>query len=64
VLVERESQKAIVIGRGGETIKRIGVQARQAIETLLGRRVHLALRVKVEPRWAKRPERRKQLGYS
>jgi len=64
LLVERASQKAIVIGRGGAAIKRIGVQARPAIERLLGTRVHLALWVKVEPRWAKRPQRLKELGYA
>jgi len=63
LLVERASQKAIVIGKGGAAIKRIGVQARPAIERLLGTRVHLALWVKVEPKWAKRPQRLKELGY-
>jgi GTP-binding protein Era len=64
LLVERESQKAIVIGRGGETIKRIGVRARPAIEARVGARVHLELRVKVEPRWARRPARLRELGYA
>jgi GTP-binding protein Era len=63
LLVERASQKAIVIGKGGAAIKRIGVRARPAIERLLDTRVHLALWVKVEPKWAKRPQRLKQLGY-
>jgi GTP-binding protein Era len=64
LLVERASQKQIVIGRGGEMIKRIGVRARPAIERLLGTRVHLALWVKIEPRWSKRPQRLKDLGYA
>lgn len=64
LLVERASQKQIVIGRGGEMIKRIGVRARPAIERLLGTRVHLALWVKIEPRWSKRPQRMKDLGYA
>lgn len=64
LLVERESQKAIVIGRGGATIKAIGVRARPAIEARVGARVHLELFVKVEPRWARRPARLRELGYA
>lgn len=64
LLVERESQKPIVIGRGGERIKQIGVRARPAIEKLVGSRVHLELRVKVEPKWSRRPRRLATLGYA
>jgi len=64
LLVERRSQKRIAIGTGGQVIKRIGVRARREIEQLLGRRVHLELWVKLEPRWAKHPKRLKSLGYS
>lgn len=64
LVLERESQKPIVIGKGGAGIKRIGVQARQQIEQLVGTKVHLALWVKVEPKWQKRPNRLKSLGYS
>jgi GTP-binding protein Era len=64
LLVERASQKQIVIGRGGAVIKRIGVAARREIERLVGGKVHLALWVKVEPRWTRRPKRLKSLGYS
>ncbi len=63
LLVERESQKGIVIGRGGEMIKRIGMRARPPIQKLTGTKVHLELRVKVEPKWAKRPNRLRELGY-
>jgi len=63
LLVERASQKQIVIGRGGQGIKRIGVRARREIERLVGRKVHLALWVKVEPKWSKKPNRLKALGY-
>jgi GTP-binding protein Era len=63
LLVERDSQKRIVVGRGGDRIKAIGVRARAEIERLLGTRVHLELWVKVEPGWAKRPKRLKSLGY-
>jgi len=51
ILVERDSQKAIVIGKGGRRLKEIGQAARQAISEHLGRKVHLFLHVKVNPRW-------------
>ena len=63
LVVERRSQKGIVIGKGGSTIKRIGIRARRSIEDLLETKVHLDLWVKVEPRWWKRPKRRRSLGY-
>jgi len=51
IYVERDSQKAIVIGRGGASLKQIGTQARQDIERLLGKQVYLELFVKVRPNW-------------
>jgi len=51
ILVERDSQKGIVIGKGGRRLKEIGSQAREAISEHLGRPVHLFLHVKVSPRW-------------
>jgi GTPase len=51
IFVEQESQKAIVIGRGGEMIKRIGSEARQDLERFFDTRVFLDLRVKVNPDW-------------
>ena len=51
ILVERDSQKAIVIGKGGSRLKQIGAAAREAIGEHLGRKVHLFLHVKVNPRW-------------
>ncbi|MGZ2410948.1 GTPase [Sphingomonas sp. F9_3S_D5_B_2] len=51
ILVERDSQKAIVIGKGGQRLKRIGAGARAEIAEHLGRPVHLYLHVKVNPRW-------------
>jgi GTP-binding protein Era len=51
ILVERDSQKAIVIGKGGRRLKEIGQKAREAISEHLGRRVHLFLHVKVNPKW-------------
>ena len=52
VFLERESQKAIVIGKRGAMLKTIGTDARKALERLLGAHVYLDLRVKVEPRWS------------
>ena len=51
ILVERDSQKAIVIGKGGARLKSIGASAREEIAQHLGRKVHLFLHVKVNPRW-------------
>ncbi len=51
LFVERDSQKGIVIGQGGEKLKKIGIDARQKIEELLGRKVYLRLRVKVRKNW-------------
>ena len=64
LLVERTSQKQIVIGREGRVIKRIGIRARREIEKLVGEKVHLELWVKVEPKWSRRPNRLKSLGYT
>jgi GTP-binding protein Era len=51
ILVETESQKQILIGKGGAMVKAIGTRARPEIEQLLGRHVFLELRVKVKQRW-------------
>jgi GTP-binding protein Era len=51
ILVERDSQKAIVIGKGGSRLKAIGQAAREAISDHLDRKVHLLLHVKVNPKW-------------
>ena len=63
IVVERESQKAIVIGKQGQMLKTIGTDARKAVERLLGTHVYLSLRVKVEPRWSERREGLRKLGY-
>ena len=52
ILIERDSQKAIVVGKGGARLKAIGQAAREAIAEHLGRKVHLFLHVKVNPRWS------------
>ncbi|MGE5275137.1 MAG: GTPase Era [Verrucomicrobiota bacterium] len=51
VLVETESQKHILVGKGGSMVRQIGTRARPEIEQLLGRKVYLELQVKVRPRW-------------
>jgi GTP-binding protein Era len=63
VLVERDSQKGIVIGRGGEMLGTAGAEARAELESLLSTRIHLDLRVKVEPDWQRRPEILDRLGF-
>ncbi|HUC61959.1 MAG TPA: GTPase Era [Alphaproteobacteria bacterium] len=55
VFVRRDSQRAIVLGKGGARIKEIGTAARIQLEDLLGRRIHLALHVKVLEDWPERP---------
>jgi GTP-binding protein Era len=63
VYVERPSQKAIVIGRGGERLKAVGTQARSAIEKLLGTPVYLDLHVKVAKDWQRNPKQLRRLGF-
>jgi len=64
VYVERTSQKGIVIGEGGRTIKAIGQTARGKIEALLGARVFLELHAKVLPKWRRQLASLKRLGYA
>ena len=63
LLVERNSQKRIAVGKGGAMAGRIGTRARREIEKLVGQRVHLQLFVKVDPRWLKTAKRIEGLGY-
>jgi GTP-binding protein Era len=62
IFVERESQRAIVLGRGGERIKMVGAAARKELEALFERRVHLFLFVKVREKWQDDPERYRAMG--
>jgi GTP-binding protein Era len=64
VVVERSSQKPIVIGRGGERIKAIGVRARQELEHFLDAHVFLELHVRVQENWTNSPTLLADLGYS
>ncbi|MCH9719437.1 MAG: GTPase Era [Actinomycetia bacterium] len=63
VFVERDSQKAIVVGRKGEGIRRIGTESRKRIEALLGTRVFLDLRVKIAKDWQRDPKQMNRLGF-
>jgi GTP-binding protein Era len=64
LFVERESHKGIVIGQGGEMLKKIGSAARREIEAMSGRKVYLELRVKVSKNWRNNPEILRWLGYA
>ena len=64
IFVERESQKGIVVGKGGSMIKQIGTMARKAIEEMSGRKVYLDLRVKVKKNWRSDPVFLQQMGYN
>ncbi len=63
VFVERDSQKAIVIGRGGSRLREVGTNARRGIEAILGQRVHLDLHVKVAKDWQRDPKQLRRLGF-
>jgi GTPase len=63
VFVERESQKGIVIGRGGSRLRDVGSTARRSIEALLGVPVNLQLRVKVAKDWQRDPKQLRRLGF-
>jgi GTP-binding protein Era len=63
VVVERESQKPIIIGKAGRAIKELGEKSRKAIEDFLGKEVFLELRVKVRDKWRTNPNMLKSFGY-
>ncbi len=63
IIVERDSQKPIIIGKQGEAIKKVGKIAREAIEEFLQREVFLELTVKVKSKWRSNPQQLKNFGY-
>ncbi|MBO5267581.1 MAG: GTPase Era [Muribaculaceae bacterium] len=63
IYVERDSQKGILIGKGGSMLKKVGTEARKDIEKFFGKSVYLELFVKVEPNWRNRENKLKQFGY-
>lgn len=63
VVVERRSQRGIVIGKGGVLLRDAGTEARIELESIFGTKVHLDLRVRVEPEWQSTPELLDRLGF-
>jgi GTP-binding protein Era len=61
--VERDSQKKILIGHQGETIKKIGTEARKELEAILGVKIYLGLYVKVAPNWRENPQKVRELDW-
>ena len=61
--MERDSQKGIIIGKGGESIKQIGSEAREDLERLLGTQVFLELKVKVKKDWRRDASQIRRFGY-
>jgi len=63
IVVERPTQKAIIIGKDGQMLKKIGTLARMEIEAYYQKQVYLDLWVKVREKWRKKPEMLRELGY-
>ena len=63
IYVERDSQKGIIIGRGGSMLKKVGTEARKDIEKFFDKRVYLEMFVKVESNWRNRENKLKSFGY-
>ena len=63
IIVEKDSQKGIVIGKNGQRIKELGTQARKSIERLLNQHVYLELQVKVDQDWRNQASSLKEYGY-
>ena len=63
VIVMRDSQKGIIIGRGGAALRRLGTEARRDIERFVGNKVFLDLRVKVDPDWRQDQRKLRKYGY-
>ncbi|MDE6248131.1 MAG: KH domain-containing protein, partial [Paramuribaculum sp.] len=63
IYVERDSQKGILIGKGGSMLKRVGTEARKDIEAFFDKKVYLELLVKVEANWRSRENKLKAFGY-
>ena len=63
-MVERDTQKGIIIGHKGNALKRVGVEARADLEKFFGKQVHLELYVKVNKNWRSNDRQLKRFGYS
>ncbi len=64
IIVERDSQKGIIIGKGGEALKKIGTEARKEMEAFFGKKVFLEQHVKVEPDWRNKENQLRNFGYN
>lgn len=64
IMVERETQKGIIIGHKGSALKRVGVEARKDLETFFGKQIHLELYVKVNKNWRSNQNQLKRFGYN
>ena len=64
IMVERDTQKGIIIGHKGEALKRVGVQAREDLEKFFGKQIHLELYVKVNKNWRSNSGQLKRFGYN
>ena len=64
IMVERETQKGIIIGHKGSALKRVGVEARKDLEKFLGKQIHLELYVKVNKNWRSNQRQLKRFGYN
>lgn len=63
IYVERKSQRPIILGKGGEKIKKVGIEARQDMEAFFGKQVYLETFVKIEPDWRKNQRKLNRFGY-
>ena len=63
IIVQRETQKRILLGEGGKMIKKLGTEARKDIEAFIGRKVFLELFVKVRPKWRDNELQLREYGY-
>jgi GTP-binding protein Era len=63
IIVQRDTQKSIIIGEGGKMIKKIGTESRKEIEKFLGQKIFLELFVKVRPKWRENDIFLKEYGY-
>jgi GTP-binding protein Era len=64
IIVSRETQKMILLGKGGSMIKQLGINSRKVMEEFLDKKVHLELFVKVRPKWRDNENYLKEYGYN
>ncbi|MDB2463161.1 KH domain-containing protein, partial [Algibacter sp.] len=64
IMVERETQKGIIIGHKGSALKRVGVEARKDLEKFFGKQIHIELYVKVNKNWRSNQNQLKRFGYN